>query len=105
VQSCRLIGLVKNPLADVWILVSASGEDNDSWKSNVLFDIDANTNLQMPGEATELASHMDAMSRMCDVDIFGTEDHAKPSVRDVLTWRPRSIIGSGVPSQAMIPVR
>jgi len=42
---------------------------------------------------------------MCDVDIFGTEDHAKPSVRDVLTWRPRSIIGSGVPSQAMIPVR
>ena len=85
VHSCRLIGLGKNSLADVWILVSASGEDNDSWKSNVLFDIDANTNLQMPGEAAQLASHMDAILRLCDVDIFGTEEHAKESVRDVLS--------------------
>ena len=84
-QSCRLIGLGKNPLVDVWILVSAAGEDNDSWKTNVLFDIDANPNLQILGKATELASHMDAISRMCDVDIFGTADYGKQSVRDVLT--------------------
>ena len=30
VHSCRLIGLGKNSLADVWILVSAAGQDNDS---------------------------------------------------------------------------
>lgn len=49
------------------------------------FDIDANTDLQMPGEAAELALHMDAILRLCDVDIFGTEEHAKQSVRDVLS--------------------
>jgi hypothetical protein len=39
----------------------------------------------MPEEATKLALHMDAILRLCDVDIFGTEEHAKQLVRDVLS--------------------
>jgi len=45
-------------------------------------NIEANADLQQNGEAAELAAHINAILRICDVDLLATEETAKSVVQE-----------------------